>query len=90
LLAATARALTWLSRIIKSITLEAASAKHASAVLELLAADSSRGSGGVDTVGIVAIHDLFVKLLQAGEQGGMGICYTYRSCVLLLTAPIVK
>jgi len=31
-------------------------------------------SGGVHAAGTVAIHYLFVKLLQAGEQGGTGIC----------------
>ena len=28
-----------------------------------------------------------VKFLQAGEHGGVGICYTYRSRLLLLACP---
>jgi len=89
LLAATAQALTLLSRIIKPNVLEAAHAKHAY-LLELLVTDSAESavssSVGFHAAGTMAIHDLFVKLLQADEQGGMSICYTYRSCLLLPTA----
>ena len=75
--------LVLLSRIITSIMLEAAPAKHASAVLELLVTHLQLGRqthlqlGRRQCTGTVtvAIHNLFVKLLQADEQGGTCICY---------------
>ena len=73
--------LVLLSRIITSIMLEAAPAKHTSAVLELLVTHLQLGRqthlqlGRRQCTGTVAIHNLFVKLLQADEQGGTGICY---------------